>query len=310
MALTVDKASVVEERLQKAKKAAKGRSLTQDALRRFKRNKLAMFSVYIFLTLLTIAVIGPLFWPYGFDEVVGEPYMFEFAFHPPQLEGGHIFGFDNIGRDMIARIMSGTKTSLFVAMVATSVSVIIGISYGAIAGYVGGRVDELMMRFVDIMYSLPYILFIILLQVIFGRNLLFLFIGIGLLEWITMARIVRGQTLTLKEKEFIEAAKASGRNGLQIIFQHIIPNLLGPIVIYATLTIPEIILTESFLSFIGFGVQEQDGASLGTLIKEGSDKIGIYSWMFFFPAAVLITLLFSLIFIGEGLRDAFDPKDR
>ncbi len=310
MSLTVDKAAIIEERLEKAKIAAKGRSLTQDAIRRFKRNKLAMLSVYIFLTLLTIAIVGPFLWPYGFDEVVGPAYEFKYAFSPPQLEGGHIFGFDNIGRDMIARIMSGTKTSLFVAFVATSVSIIIGISYGAIAGYVGGRVDEIMMRFVDVMYALPYILFIILLQVIFGRNLLFLYVGIGLLEWITMARIVRGQTLTLKEKEFVEAAKASGRNAIQIIFQHIVPNLLGPIVIYATLTIPEIILTESFLSFIGFGVQESDGASLGTLIKEGSDKIGVYSWMFFFPAVTLITLLFSLIFIGEGLRDAFDPKDR
>ncbi len=310
MSLTIDKAAIIEERLEKAKKAAKGRSLTQDAIRRFKRNKLAMFSTYIFLFLLSIALIGPFVWPYGFDEVIGEPYVFEFAFAPPQLEGGHIFGFDDVSRDMIARIMSGTRTSLFVAMIATSVSVVVGISYGAIAGYVGGRVDNIMMRFVDIMYSLPYILFIILLQVIFGRNLILLFVGIGLLEWITMARIVRGQTLTLKEKEFVEAAKASGRNTFQIIFQHIVPNLLGPIVIYATLTIPEIILTESFLSFIGFGVQEQDGASLGTLIKEGSDKIGVYSWMFIFPAVTLITLLFSLIFIGEGLRDAFDPKDR
>ncbi len=305
MSLTIDKAAIVEDRLAKAQKAAKGRSLTQDAIRRFKRNKLAMISVYIFLFLLTIAVIGPFLWPYGFDEV-----FWDNLSGAPQLEGAHIMGFDTNGRDIIARIISGTGTSLFVAAIATSVSVIVGISYGAIAGYVGGRVDNIMMRFVDIMYSLPYILFIILLQVIFGRNLFLLFVGIGLLEWITMARIVRGQTLTLKEKEFVEAAKASGRSSLQIIFQHIIPNLLGPIVIYATLTIPEIILTESFLSFIGFGVQEKDGASLGTLIKEGADKIGVYDWMFVFPAVTLIALLFSLIFIGEGLRDAFDPKDR
>ncbi len=301
MTLTIDKAAIVDERLAKAK----GRSLTQDAIRRFKRNKLAMLSVYVFIGLLLLALFGPLFWPHSFDEV-----FWDNIGSPPTLEGGHILGFDINGRDMVARIMSGTKTSLFVALVATTVSVVVGVAYGAIAGYMGGRIDNIMMRFVDVMYALPYILFIILLQVIFGRNIFFLYVGIGLLEWITMARIVRGQTLTLKEKEFIEAAKASGRSTMQIIFQHIVPNLVGPVIIYATLTIPEIILTESFLSFIGFGVQEQDGASLGTLIKEGADKMGVYDWMFLFPAGILITLLFALIFIGEGLRDAFDPKDR
>lgn len=305
MALTYDKNASVNTALEKAKQAAQGRSLTQDAIRRFRRNKLAMGSVYVFIFLLLIAIIGPFVWPYGFDEV-----FWDSISAAPKSEGMHLFGFDVNGRDMIARCISGLGTSLIVASIATSVSIVVGVSYGAISGYLGGRIDEMMMRFVDVMYALPYILFIILLQVIFGRSLFLLFIGIGLLEWITMARIVRGQTLTIKEKEFIEAAKAAGRSPMQIVFQHIVPNLIGPVVIYATLTIPEIILTESFLSFIGFGVQESDGASLGTLINEGADKIGVYWWMFFFPAGILITLLFSLIFIGEGLRDAFDPKDR
>lgn len=302
MTLTYDKSATIDKMLEKA---AQGRSLTQDAMTRFKRNKLAMISIFVLAALLSVAIIGPLVWPYGFDEVFWDEIS-----GSPKIEGMHFFGFDVNGRDMVSRSISGLGTSLIVATIATSVSIIVGVSYGAISGYLGGRVDEIMMRFVDIMYALPYILFIILLQVIFGRSLVLLFIGIGLLEWITMARIVRGQTLALKEKEFVEAAKAAGRSPMQIIFQHIIPNLIGPVVIYATLTIPEIILTESFLSFIGFGVQESDGASLGTLINEGADKISVYPWMFFFPASILLTLLFSLIFIGEGLRDAFDPKDR
>ncbi|MFV0431923.1 MAG: ABC transporter permease [Alphaproteobacteria bacterium] len=301
MALTFDKSKKVSETLEKTQ----GRSLTQDAMRRFKRNKLAMVSVYIFIFLLLVAIIGPFVWPHPFDEV-----FWDSIGAGPKAESMHYFGFDVNGRDMVARIISGLGTSLIVAGIATSVSIVVGVSYGAISGYLGGRVDEIMMRFVDVMYALPYILFIILLQVIFGRHLVLLFVGIGLLEWITMARIVRGQTLSLKEKEFVEAAKAAGRSPLQIIFQHIIPNLIGPVVIYATLTVPEIILTESFLSFIGFGVQESDGASLGTLINQGAERIGVYWWMFVFPAIILITLLFSLIFIGEGLRDAFDPKDR
>jgi len=178
-----------------------------------------------------------------------------------------------------------------------------------VSGFVGGRVDAAMMRFVDVMYALPYILFVILLMVIFGRNVYLLFAAIGLLEWLTMARIVRGQTLSLKEREFIEAARASGVSTFSIIRRHIVPNLVGPVVIFASLTIPEIIATESFLSYLGFGVQEPL-TSLGTLISEGADTLEIMPWLLLFPGGVLVALLLSLAFIGDGLRDAFDPKDR
>jgi oligopeptide transport system permease protein len=199
--------------------------------------------------------------------------------------------------------------SLIVAAVATMVSVVIGIAYGATAGYFGGRVDAVMMRFVDIMYALPYILFVIILVVIFGRSPVLLFVGIGCLEWLTMARIVRGQTLSLKQREFIEAARAGGAKPFTIIFRHIIPNLTGPVVIYATLTIPEIIITESFLSYLGLGVQEPQ-TSLGTLISAGAPVIETLPWMLLTPAAVLVTLLLCLTYLGDGLRDALDPRDR
>ncbi len=301
-----DKEAIINGRLNNSKQAnlKKGRSLTQDAIARFKSNKIAVFSVFIFIILLLLALFGSMLWKYAEDET-----FWEFIKSPPTIEGWHIFGFDVNGRDLVARTLSGLGVSLQVAFIATTVSIFIGVSYGAISGYFGGKVDEVMMRFVDIMYALPYILFVILLQVIFGRNILFLYIGIGLLEWITMARIVRGQTLAIKEKEYIDAAKASGRTSMQIIFSHIIPNLIGAVVIYATLTIPEIILTESFLSFIGFGVQEPQ-TSLGTLISEGADKISSFWWMLLYPAGTLVLLLLSLVFIGEGLRDAFDPKER
>jgi oligopeptide transport system permease protein len=185
----------------------------------------------------------------------------------------------------------------------------IGIVYGAVAGYFGGRVDAIMMRFVDIMYALPYILFVIILVVIFGRSPVLLFVGIGCLEWLTMARIVRGQTLSLKEKEFVEAARAGGAKPFTIIMRHIVPNLTGPVVIYATLTIPEIIITESFLSYLGLGVQEPQ-TSLGTLISAGAPVMENLPWMLFTPAAVLVTMLLCLTYLGDGLRDALDPKDR
>ena len=198
---------------------------------------------------------------------------------------------------------------ILVAFTATLVSVVIGVLYGAISGYIGGRLDSIMMRFVDIMYAFPYILFVILLMVIFGRNVYLLFAAIGALEWLTMARIVRGQTLSIKHREFIEAARAGGAGPFAIIFRHVVPNLTGPVVIYATLTVPEIILTESFLSYLGFGVQEPL-TSLGTLIAEGTDAMESMPWLLIFPAGFLVALLLSLLFIGDGLRDAFDPKDR
>ncbi|MCD7060519.1 ABC transporter permease [Pelagibacterium xiamenense] len=284
--------------------APKGRSLTQDALRRLSKNKAAMVSIFVLAAIILIAFVGPYFVPWGVGEVDWTSIR-----KPPDFEKGHFLGTDQNGRDLLARLLQGTQMSLTVAAVATIVSVFIGVVYGAVAGYFGGRVDAVMMRFVDIMYALPYILFVIILVVIFGRSPILLFIGIGALEWLTMARIVRGQTLSLKEREFIEAARAGGAKPFTIIMRHIVPNLTGPVVIYATLTIPEIILTESFLSYIGLGVQEPL-TSLGTLISNGGPVAEVMPWLLIFPAIVLVTMLLCLTYIGDGLRDALDPKDR
>jgi oligopeptide transport system permease protein len=203
----------------------------------------------------------------------------------------------------------GLRVSLAIGLVATAVSLVIGVIWGAVAGYVGGRVDELMMRFVDVLYSLPFIFFVILLMVAFGSNILLIFVAIGAVEWLTMARIVRGQTLSLKQKEFIEAARAAGLTQGAIIARHIVPNLLGPVVVYVTLTIPAVILAESFLSFLGLGVQPPM-ASLGTLIANGAQDMELAPWLLVFPALAMVITLMSFNFIGDGLRDAIDPKDR
>ncbi|HUH76728.1 MAG TPA: ABC transporter permease subunit [Devosia sp.] len=284
--------------------APKGRSLTQDAIRRLTRNKAAVVSIVLVLLIIVTAFVGPYFVPWGYAEVDWTAIR-----KPPDFSKAHYFGTDQNGRDMLARVLQGTQMSLIVAAVATVVSVVIGIIYGAVAGYFGGRVDAVMMRIVDIMYALPYILFVIILVVMFGRNPVLLFVGIGAIEWLTMARIVRGQTLTLKEREFVEAARAGGAKPWTIITRHIVPNLTGPVVIYATLTIPEIIIAESFLSYLGLGVQEPQ-TSLGTLIAAGAPIAEVLPWMLLVPAGVLVTLLLCLTYIGDGLRDALDPKDR
>lgn len=284
--------------------APKGRSLTQDALRRLARNKAAVLSIGVLVLIVLVAFIGPYFVPWGYSEVDWSNIR-----KPPNFEAEHYLGTDQNGRDMLARVLQGTQMSLIVAAVATLVSVFIGVIYGAVAGYFGGRVDAIMMRIVDVMYALPYILFVIILVVMFGRNPVLLFVGIGAIEWLTMARIVRGQTLTLKEREFVEAARASGAKPFTIIMRHIVPNLTGPVVIYATLTIPEIIIAESFLSYLGLGVQEPQ-TSLGTLISAGAPVAEVMPWLLLAPAAVLVTMLFCLTYVGDGLRDALDPKDR
>ena len=281
-----------------------GRSLMQDARRRLYANKAAVVSLLVLAVLIVVAFAAPLFIPFNYED----PDWAAFR-APPSLATGHYFGTDQNGRDLLARTLFGTQVSLVVALIATLVSVFIGVSYGAIAGFMGGRIDQAMMRFVDVMYALPYILFVILLMVIFGRNVFLLFAAIGALEWLTMARIVRGQTLSIKQREYIEAARAAGVSNRTIIFRHIVPNLLGPVVIYATLTIPEIIVVESFLSYLGFGIQEPL-TSLGTLIAEGADVLEVLPWLLWFPASFLITLLLSLLFIGDGLRDAFDTRDQ
>lgn len=284
--------------------APKGRSLSGDAMRRLLRNKAAALSLIVLAVLVLVAIFGPSFLPFNYEDPDWNSFR-----GAPDFAVGHYFGTDGNGRDLLARTLYGTRVSLTVALVATLVSVVVGVLYGAVSGYFGGRVDAIMMRFVDIMYALPYVLFVILLMVIFGRNVYLLFAAIGMLEWLTMARIVRGQTLSIKQREFIEAARASGQRSFKIILKHIVPNLVGPVVIYATLTIPEIIATESFLSYLGFGVQEPL-TSLGTLIAEGSAGMETTPWLLFFPAGFLVALLMSLLFIGDGLRDAFDPKDR
>ena len=284
--------------------APRGRSLAQDAMRRLFANRAALVSIFVLGTIIVIALIGPFLLHWRYDQIDWGSMR-----KAPDFAKQHYFGTDQNGRDMLARTLQGTQVSLLVAFVATGVSVIIGVVYGAVSGYFGGRIDAAMMRFVDVMYALPYILFVIILMVVFGRNFVLLFVGIGAIEWLTMARIVRGQTLSLKEREFVEAARAGGAKPFTIIMRHIVPNLTGPVVIYATLTVPEIIITESFLSYLGLGVQEPL-TSLGTLISDGGPVAEVMPWLLVFPAAILTTMLLCLTYIGDGLRDALDPKDR
>jgi oligopeptide transport system permease protein len=283
--------------------AVKGRSLWDDSRRRLLSNKAAMAGFIVLILLILIAVVGPFLWPHKYET----QYYDRLAIGPT-LENLHILGTDIYGRDMVARIMAGLGVSLMVGAVATFVSLVIGVAWGAIAGFSGGRTDQLMMRFVDVVYAMPFLFFVILVTVVFGRHIFLIFLAIGAVEWMTMARIVRGQTLALKEKEFVEAARAAGVKPIGLIVRHILPNLLGPVAVYVTLTMPVVILQESVLSFIGLGVQEPL-TSLGRLISDGQKEIGS-PWLLFGPAATMVITLFSLNFIGDGLRDALDPKDR
>ena len=281
-----------------------GRSLWQDALARLKRNRAAVVSIFVLGAIALLAIFAPYLSPHPFDEVYWDAIR-----APPDFAHAHWFGTDANGRDLFVRTLYGARVSLAVGLAATSVSLVIGVTYGAIAGYFGGKVDAAMMRFVDVMYSLPFLFFVILLMVVFGRHIVLIFVAIGAVEWLTMARIVRGQTLSLKRREFIEAARAGGVSTAKIIRRHIIPNTIGPVIAYSTLTIPQVILTESFLSFLGLGVQEPY-TSWGVLVSEGAAEIESAPWMLIFPAIFLATSLFCFNFIGDGLRDAFDPRDR
>jgi oligopeptide transport system permease protein len=283
--------------------ALKGRSLWDDARLRLFRNKAAVASMIVLALLVLAAIVGPYLTPFAYDQINKAD-----TWAPP-LSRGHLLGADPLGRDLLARLLIGLRVSLAVGVVATAVSLVIGVLYGSVSGYLGGRVDELMMRIVEILYSLPFIFFVILLMVAFGRNFILLFVAIGAVEWLTMARIVRGQTLSLKQRDFVEAARAAGLAGRAIIIRHIVPNLLGPVVVYVTLTIPGVILAESFLSFLGMGVQEPL-TSLGTLISQGATQMDLAPWLLLFPALTMIITLLAFNFIGDGLRDAFDPKDR
>ncbi|MDB5460408.1 MAG: peptide transporter permease [Caulobacteraceae bacterium] len=281
----------------------KGRSLWDDARRRLLRNHAAVTSMVVLALLVVAAAVGPYLAPFPFDQInKNDVWM-------GPLTGGHLLGSDALGRDLLARLLIGLRVSLAVGVVATFVSLVIGVLWGATAGYIGGRVDEVMMRIVDILYSLPFIFFVILLMVTFGRNFILMFLAIGAVEWLTMARIVRGQTLSLKQREFIEAARAAGLERNAIVIRHIVPNLLGPVVVYVTLTIPGVILAESFLSFLGLGVQEPL-TSLGSLISKGAQDMELAPWLLIFPSIVMVVTLMAFNFIGDGLRDAIDPKDR
>lgn len=282
----------------------KGRSPWEDAWHRLLKNRATVYSAFIMTFMLVLVVFGPLLirWEPDFTD-------WDNTYSPPSLQSGHWLGTDAVGRDILVRTLEGGRISLMVGLVATVVSLLIGVSYGAIAGYFGGATDRIMMRVVDIVYALPFMFFLILLMVVFGRHILLIFIAIGAINWLDMARIVRGQTLSLKNTEFIEAAKACGVGDWAIIKRHIIPNLMGVVIVYVTLTIPQVILIESFLSFLGLGVQEPM-SSWGALVSDGAQDMESAPWMLIVPAVFLTVTLYCFNYIGDGLRDALDPKDR
>jgi oligopeptide transport system permease protein len=277
-----------------------GTSLWEDAWHRLKKNHLALISFWVLVCMVIFCFLGPLFSPYDFRSNDLEKTLLS-----PNAE--HWFGTDDLGRDQMARVMTGGRVSLGVGIIATTVSLLIGVTYGATAAYVGGKVDAAMMRIVDVLYALPFTIFVILLMTLFERSIVLLFVVIGAVEWLTMARIVRGQVLSLKQQEFVEAAVSLGYSTSRIIFRHIIPNVLGVVVVYATLTVPAVMLLESFLSFLGLGVQPPM-PSWGSLIKLGADNIQLFPWLLIIPALFFSVTLFSLNFLGDGLRDALDPK--
>jgi oligopeptide transport system permease protein len=281
-----------------------GKSLWQHAWIRLKQNKLAFSCGLILILMIFIIIFGPVISPYEFDFID-----WEYMSIPPDIATQHYFGTDAMGRDLFVRTLQGGRISLLVGLIATIVSLIIGVTYGAIAGYMGGRIDNIMMRIVDILYALPFMFIVILLMVIFGRHLFLIFAAIGGYIWLDMARIVRGQTLSLKNKAFVEAAIAIGASTPSIIFKHIIPNLLGVVIVYVTLTIPQVILVESFLSFLGLGVQEPY-TSWGALVNEGAIDMEMAPWALIFPASFLAVTLFCFNFIGDGIRDSIDVKNK
>lgn len=289
--------------------AVKGRSLWEDARRRLMRNPAAVTSLYVVAILVLIAVFGPFLWVHKYDAIFRDSVAIA-----PTWTDMHILGTDTEGRDMVARLILGLGISMLVGLSATIVALTIGVLWGAIAGFVGGWVDEAMMRFVDVLYAIPFVFFVIVLMTVVQfddpvLNLVLIFCAIGAVEWLTMARIVRGQTLSLRQKEFVEAARAAGAKPLQIVLRHVVPNVVGPVVVFATLNIPVIILAESFLSFIGLGVQEPL-TSLGSLLSQGKDQMTTAPWMLIAPAATMLITLLALNFLGDGLRDALDPKER
>ena len=311
---------------------SKGVSLWRDAWRRLLRNKLAVFGMIVIGIMVVAVIIGPAIieWTtgYTYDLIPTDRNLVKSM--PPSWR--HLMGTDDSGRDILARVLQGGRISLMVGLISTTVSLIVGLSYGAIAGFLGGRIDNVMMRIVDILYSIPYILIVIVLLSVFGgpntpewikwssakiggagnqglSQIFLLFFALGLVSWLTMARVVRGQILSLKNQEFVMAARATGVSTFDIIFRHLVPNALGPVVVYATLTIPSVMLTEAFLSFLGLGVQAPF-ASWGSLASDGIKNVAIFPWQLIFPGVTMALALFSLNFLGDGLRDALDPQTR
>lgn len=275
-----------------------------DAWRRLRRHRAALISAGFLLSLTMLAFVGPLLSPYRYDELDWRHIAIA-----PDLASAHWLGTDRLGRDVFVRTLYGARISIGIGLLATLVSLLIGVTWGAVAGYVGGRTDAVMMRLVDVVYSLPYVFIVIIVTTLFERgNIYVLFIAIGAVGWIAMARIVRGQALSLKQREFVQAAIAGGASPGRILVRHIVPNAIGPVIVYATLTIPQMILFESFLSFLGLGVQEPL-ASLGSLIQEGAVETESAAWLLLAPASVLAALLVSCSFVGDGARDALDPHD-
>ena len=275
-------------------------SLWQDAIRRLIQNRAAMIGGITILFLIVLAIFAPWIAPYSYSYQ-----NLDIGASPPSAK--HLLGTDVLGRDLLSRLLYGARISLLVGFVATGVALVIGVSWGIIAGYFGGRIDSVMMRIVDVLYGLPFIIFIILLMVIFGRNIWLLFAAIGAVEWLTMARIVRAQVIGLKNQEFVQAAQVMGVSNFSMFRRHILPNILGPIAVYATLTIPQVMLLEAFLSFLGLGIQPPM-SSWGTLIRYGVESMEEHYWLLIYPGLTFTITLFALNFFGDGLRDALDPK--
>ena len=280
--------------------AEKGTSLWKDSYYRFIKNKMAVFSIFYLLLQTVLAIFAPMLTPFSYEEtdlVLGAV--------PPNST--HWFGTDELGRDLLTRTLYGARISLAIGLLAVFVSVVIGTTYGAVSGYIGGKVDYIMQRFLEILYTMPFMILVIILLTIFGHNIFVLFIALGAIQWLTMARIVRGQVISLKQMEFVDAARSMGVSKLTIVARHMLPNVLGAVIVYTTLTIPAVILEEAFLSFLGVGVQEPM-SSWGTLISSGVQVMEEFPWAVIFPCLTLVLTLLALNFLGDGLRDALDPK--
>ncbi|UZD16709.1 oligopeptide ABC transporter permease OppC [Gallibacterium anatis] len=292
------------EKLGEQLETVDGRSLWQDARRRFFRNKAAVASLIILFFIMLFVIFAPILMPFSYEDTD-----WAMMTNPPDFESMHYFGTDSSGRDLLVRLAIGGRISLLVGVAGALIAVLVGTLYGATAGYIGGKTDAVLMRILEILYSFPFMFFVILLVTFFGQNILLIFVAIGMVSWLDMARIVRGQTLSLKRKEFIEAAIVCGVSSRQIVWRHIVPNVLGVVVVYASLLVPGMILFESFLSFLGLGTQEPL-SSWGALLNDGSKSMEAAPWLLIFPAIFLVITLFCFNFIGDGLRDALDPKDR